>query len=73
MKFDKNELLLYAVTDRAWLGSQTLYEQVESALKGGATFIQLREKGLDEETFLKEAKEIQNLCRKYGEIGRAHV
>ena len=66
MKFDKNELLLYAVTDRAWLGSQTLYEQVESALKGGATFIQLREKGLDEETFLKEAKEIQNLCRKYG-------
>ena len=66
MKFDKKELLLYAVTDRAWLGSQTLCEQVESALKGGATFIQLREKELDEETFLKEAKEIQALCRKYG-------
>ena len=48
MRFDKTalkeELLLYAVTDRSWLGDQTLYEQVELALKGGATFLQLREK-----------------------------
>ena len=40
----EEELLLYAVTDRSWLGDQTLYEQVELALKGGATFLQLREK-----------------------------
>ena len=45
----KKDLLLYAVTDRSWLGEETLYEQVEKALKGGATFIQLREKELDEE------------------------
>ena len=51
MKCDKKELLLYAVTDRSWLGEQTLYEQVEEALKGGATFIQLREKELDDEAF----------------------
>ena len=39
----KNEdLLLYAVTDRHWLREETLYDQVEKALKGGATFIQLR-------------------------------
>lgn len=61
----KESLLLYAVTDRAWLNGRTLYEQVEEALKGGATFIQLREKTLDEETFLQEAIEIQNLCKKY--------
>lgn len=61
----KESLLLYAVTDRAWLNGRTLYEQVEEALKGGATFIQLREKTLDEETFLQEAVEIQNLCKKY--------
>lgn len=63
MKSD--DLLLYAVTDRTWLGNQTLYEQVEEVLKGGATFIQLREKNLAEDAFLAEAKEIQNLCKKY--------
>lgn len=66
MKCDKKDLLLYAVTDRAWLKGETLYEQVEKALKGGATFIQLREKTLDEGTFLEEAKEIKELCKKYG-------
>lgn len=57
---------LYAVTDRAWVGRQSLYEQVESALKGGVTCVQLREKELDEETFLREAVEISTLCRRYG-------
>lgn len=72
MKYDKKscckseDLLLYAVTDRHWLGDKTLYEQVEEAIKGGATFIQLREKNLDEEHFLAEALEIQKLCKKYG-------
>jgi len=65
MKCDKNDLILYAVTDRAWIGKMTLYEQVEEALKGGVTFVQLREKELDDETFLKEAFEIKELCRKY--------
>lgn len=64
MKYAK-ELLLYAVTDRTWLGDKTLYEQVEQALKGGATFIQLREKNLDNKAFLAEAIEIQRLCKKY--------
>ena len=57
MSFTKEQLreqmLLYAVTDRHWLNGQTLYEQVEEALKGGATFIQLREKDLTEEEFLE--------------------
>ena len=65
MKCDKKDLLLYAVTDRHWLSGRTLYSQVEEALKGGATFIQLREKELDEEHFLEEAKEIKELCRRY--------
>ena len=65
MNCDKHMMLLYGVTDRAWVGKQTLYEQVESALKGGATCIQLREKELDEEAFLKEAIEIGELCRRY--------
>ncbi len=61
----KEDLLLYAVTDRHWLSDETLYDQVEKALKGGATFIQLREKNLDDESFYKEAVEIQALCKKY--------
>ena len=65
MKCDKRAMLLYAVTDRAWVGKQSLYEQVESALKGGATCIQLREKELDDESFLKEAIEISALCKQY--------
>lgn len=65
MNCDKKDLLLYAVTDRHWLNGETLYSQVEKALKGGATFIQLREKKLDEGSFLEEAKEIQKLCKEY--------
>ena len=65
MKFDKNDLLLYAVTDRSWVGKKTLYEQVEEALRGGATFVQLREKNIDDDTFLIEAIEIQKICKKY--------
>lgn len=61
----KEDLLLYAVTDRSWLNGETLYGQVEKALKGGVTFVQLREKTLDEEAFLEEAKEIQKLCAQY--------
>ena len=66
MRCDKKDLLLYAVTDRAWLGDKTLAWQVEESLKGGATMIQLREKHLDEDTFQAEALELQALCRRYG-------
>ena len=59
------DMLLYAVTDRAWLKGETLESQVEKALKGGATFVQLREKELDEAEFLEEAKKLKMLCRKY--------
>ncbi len=65
MKCDKKAMLLYAVTDRAWVGKQSLYEQIESALKGGATCVQLREKNLNDEEFLKEAMEISVLCKQY--------
>lgn len=65
MGVEKKDLLLYAVTDRSWLGGHTLYQDVEAAIKGGATFVQLREKKLDEEHFLEEAKEIKELCRRY--------
>lgn len=66
MKCDKKNMLLYAVTDRAWLRGGRLYDQVESALKGGVTCVQLREKELSDEEFLSEALEISALCMRYG-------
>lgn len=66
MHFSESMLRLYAVTDRSWLGTQTLYQQVESALKGGATCVQLREKEADYDSFLKQALELRPLCRRYG-------
>ena len=65
MKFNEKMLLLYAVTDRAWVGKQTLLEQIEDALKGGATMVQLREKKLDDDSFVKEAVQVLALCHKY--------
>ena len=69
MKFCREHLLIYAVTDRAWTGRMTLFEQVEAALRGGATMVQLREKGLAEqdfEGFLEEARRMHELTARYG-------
>ena len=66
MKCDKDTLLLYAVTDRAWTGSQPLAQQVEAALQNGATCLQLREKALDSAAFREEARQMAALCRRYG-------
>lgn len=66
MQFNSEQLLLYAVTDRAWVGKQTLLEQIEDALTGGATLIQLREKELDADAFLREAIQARAVCHRYG-------
>lgn len=63
--FDRKSLLLYAVSDRAWLDGRTLSHDVEEALKGGVTLVQLREKELPYDEFLAEAMEIKALCGKY--------
>ena len=65
MKCSKESLLLYAVTDRHWLSGRSLADVVRESLDGGVTFLQLREKELDDENFLKEAKELKALCREY--------
>lgn len=65
MKFSKENLLLYAVTDRTWAGERSLYRQIESALKGGVTLLQLREKNLSEQAFLEEAVAVRDLCHAY--------
>ena len=65
MKCDKKDLLLYGVTDRSWLGERTLYSAVEQSILGGVTMVQLREKDLEKEEFQKEARQIQELCKKH--------
>ncbi len=65
MKLKREDMLLYAVTDRTWLNGRRLYDQVKETLEGGATIIQIREKDLDDESFIKEALEIKSLCSQY--------
>ena len=65
MKVTREQLCLYAVTDRSWLGERSLYEQVEAALAGGVTMVQLREKELAPEKFRQEAESINGLCKQY--------
>ena len=65
MEFKREQLELYAITDRTWLEGRALTEQVEKALKGGATMVQLREKHLQRDKFLVEAKEMLPLCHRY--------
>lgn len=65
MKFDKNMLLLYAVTDRAWVGRQSLMEQVEEALQAGVTLLQIREKDMEPEAFLEEVRAMKELAARH--------
>ncbi|MFR2821652.1 MAG: thiamine phosphate synthase [Thomasclavelia sp.] len=65
MKLNKQSLLLYAVTDRKWSDNDTFYTHIEESLEGGVTFLQLREKNLDTDSFFKEAITIKELCKKY--------
>lgn len=65
MKLNENMLRLYAVTDRSWLRGETIFDQVEAAIRGGATLIQLREKELPFDAFLDEAIEMKALCERF--------
>ncbi len=65
MNVEREKMLVYAVTDRTWLNGQTLEEQVEKAIKGGATFLQLREKKLCYDDFLKQAIALKKITDKY--------
>lgn len=66
MNWNKDRLRLYAITDRRWLKGKSLAEQVEKAIRGGATMIQLREKDMPMDDFLAEAIEIQKVCARGG-------
>ena len=65
MSIAKSRMLLYAITDRSWLGEKTLASQVEEAFRGGVSLLQYREKHLQGEEKIRQAKEILELCRRY--------
>ena len=65
MRLSKDDLLLYAITDRRNLDKKVFFEKIEEALQGGVTILQLREKELDEDSFINEAIEVKNICRKH--------
>ena len=65
LKVDKKSMLLYVVTDRTWLNEKSLESEVEKICNAGATFIQLREKGITDKEFIAEAKKIKFVTDKY--------
>lgn len=66
MKFSKEQLKLYAITDRSWLkNDQTICDIVEEAILGGATMIQIREKEISKEKFIEEVYKIKPICKTY--------
>lgn len=65
LRVNADAMTLYAVTDRTWVTDTTLMDQVKEALEGGITFLQLREKHLSKEEFIKEAREMKELSKEY--------
>jgi len=65
MQFHKEHLLLYAITDKGNTDNETFLTQIKEALEGKITMLQLREKNLDENSFIKEAKKVKELCHAY--------
>lgn len=65
MKVTKKDMTLYAVTDSAWTNNTSLENQVEEAILGGVTFVQLREKNLDNTKFIELSKKVKNITDKY--------
>ena len=63
MKFDKEKMRLYAITDRHWLNGRSLREVVKESLDGGVTFLQLRDKNSDDETFLLNFRNYAEIIR----------
>lgn len=65
MNFIKEQLNLYLVTDRHWLANRDLEDDVEKAILGGVTMVQLREKNIDNDSFIELAKKVKQVCNKY--------
>lgn len=65
MNFTKEQLNLYLVTDRHWLANRDLEDDVEKAILGGVTMVQLREKNIDNDSFIELAKKVKQVCNKY--------
>lgn len=66
MNISAEQLRLYAVSDRSWLNGQTLEQAVEEILAAGATCLQLREKNLDREAFVEQARRLKPICTRFG-------
>ena len=66
MNITPKQMLLYAVSDRAWSNNdEEFLSQVKQAIKSGVTIFQLREKHTDYEHFKKIALAIKPICKEY--------
>lgn len=61
----KEAMLLYAVTDRSYPGNDNLEDKIIQAIEGGITILQVREKNLPTEEFIKVAGSIKKITDKH--------
>ena len=66
MNVKREQLLLYAVTDRKCIGDRELLTCIRDALEGGVTILQLREKSMSTEELTEEAYKVKKLCSEFG-------
>ena len=67
MKFTKESLKLYVITDRSWIGNRSMSEEVEKTLKAGATCLQIREKNISYDEYVSKSIELRKICNKYND------
>ncbi|MDD6084895.1 MAG: thiamine phosphate synthase [Oscillospiraceae bacterium] len=65
MKFRKENLILYGITDSKLSENRDFFEMAEKALEGGVTIMQLREKNLEKNAFIEKACKLKEICHKY--------
>jgi len=68
MSYQRELKGLYVITDDSLTPEKMLYRQVESALRGGATIVQLRDKQSSDEVIAHKALRLQELCHKYNAL-----
>lgn len=65
-RLDRFKYALYAVTDRTICGTDSLEAQVEAAIQGGASMVQIREKGVGFDDYVTRALALKEITSRYG-------
>ena len=61
----KEQLRLYLVTDSTNVSEEVFLNKIEQAIKGGVTFLQIREKERSTSEYIDLANKVHEICLRY--------